>query len=89
MECNRNRVRNGIGQLPSGQAVKRFCWNAQQIFHKAETAKLKYSEVLKQAGEFLQAYLFAVGPGFSDTTGDADKEKALTEARAWWSAIIR
>jgi phospholipid/cholesterol/gamma-HCH transport system substrate-binding protein len=83
-EDSTDLTKNGIGQLPPEQAVKRFSWNAQQIFDKPDTAKLKDSKALNQAGEFLQANAFglAVVLGFSDMKGDADKEKTLTEARA-------
>jgi phospholipid/cholesterol/gamma-HCH transport system substrate-binding protein len=83
-EDSTDLTKNGISQLPSEQAVKRFSWNAQQIFDKPDTAKLKDSKALNQAGEFLQANPFglAVVLGFSDMKGDADKEKTLTEARA-------
>ncbi len=83
-EDSSDLTKYGIGQLPPDQAVKRFSWNAQQIFDKPDTAKLKDSKTLNQEGQFLQTNPFglAVVLGFSDMKGDADKEKTLTEARA-------
>ena len=83
-EDSSDLTKHQIAQLPSEPAVKRFTWNATGIFDKTDTAKLKDTRALKEAGDFLQSNPFgsAVVAGYSDMKGDSEDEKVLTEARA-------
>jgi phospholipid/cholesterol/gamma-HCH transport system substrate-binding protein len=86
-EDSADLTRNEIPQLPSEPAIKRFSWNGLKIFDKDDTAKLKDTKLLNEAGAFLQAnpFGFAVVAGYADK-GDSDQEKILTEAR---SMVVR
>jgi phospholipid/cholesterol/gamma-HCH transport system substrate-binding protein len=76
-------TKNEIAQLPSGAPAKLFSWQAQGIFEKEDTAKLKNGKTLNDAGAFLQSSPFglAVISAYADK-GDSAKLKVLTEARA-------
>ena len=82
-EDSADLTKNEIAQLPSEAAVKRFSWSGPKIFAKEDTAKLKDTKALNEAGTFLQANPFglAVVAGYSDK-GDSAQEKIVTEARA-------
>jgi len=57
---------------------------ARKLFDKADTAKLKNQKALDEAGRFLEQNRFglAVVAAYSGMTGDTQKERLLTEARA-------
>lgn len=76
-------TKHQIARLPPEPAVKEFSWNGSRIFDRTDTARLKDSRALKQAGEYLQANPFglAVVAGYADK-GGTDEDKILTEARA-------
>jgi phospholipid/cholesterol/gamma-HCH transport system substrate-binding protein len=82
-EDSTDLTKNEIAQLPSTPAVKRFSWSGPRIFEKDDTAKLKDTKALNEAGAFLQANPFglAVVAGYADK-GDSAQEKIVTEARA-------
>lgn len=82
-EDSADLTKNEIAQLPSEAAAKRFSWSGPKIFAKEDTAKLKDTKALNEAGTFLQANPFglAVVAGYSDK-GDSAQEKIVTEARA-------
>jgi hypothetical protein len=86
-EDSADLTKNEIPQLPSEPAIKRFSWNGVKIFDKDDTAKLKDTKLLNEAGAFLQAnpFGFAVVAGYADR-GDSEEEKILTEAR---SMVVR
>jgi phospholipid/cholesterol/gamma-HCH transport system substrate-binding protein len=77
-------MKNAISQLPDQPYSKRFVFDAGKIFDSADSAKLKSQKTLNEAGQFLQTHPFglAVVAASTDMTGDTDKDRVLTEARA-------
>jgi phospholipid/cholesterol/gamma-HCH transport system substrate-binding protein len=77
-----------ISRLPTEPAVKKFEYDAKQIFDKPDTAKLKNQKPLNEAGKFLQdnKYGLAVVVAYTSMKGDSEKDRVLTEAR---SMIVR
>jgi phospholipid/cholesterol/gamma-HCH transport system substrate-binding protein len=76
--------KHDIPQLPPDPVAKRFTYDAKELFDKPDTAKLKKSNVLKDAGAYLEGNSFgvAVVASYTDMKGDTDKDRVLTEARA-------
>ena len=72
-----------ISKLPSEPPIKKFVYDARQIFDKPDTAKLKNEKLLNEAGKFLEGNQFglAVVVGYTGMKGDTDKERLLTQAR--------
>jgi len=62
----------------------RFDYDAKQIFAKPDTAKLKDTKALDEAGQFLQQNKFGlvVISASAGMKGDSDKERGVTEAQA-------
>ncbi len=81
-------AKHEIAQLPPGPCQKTFTFEAKQLFHNSDTAKLDDNKPLKQVGQFLQTNQFglAVVVAHGSMKGDADKEQQLTQARA---AVVR
>lgn len=77
-----------IAQLPKEPPVKKFEYDAKQIFDKPDTAKLKGQKPLAEAGKFLEENKFglAVVAAYSSMKGDSEKDRVLTEAR---SMVVR
>jgi outer membrane protein OmpA-like peptidoglycan-associated protein len=77
-----------ISRLPQGPSVKKFQYDAKQIFDKPDTAKLKNQKILNEAGTYLQdnKYGLAVIAAYTSMKGDSEKDRVLTEAR---SMVIR
>jgi outer membrane protein OmpA-like peptidoglycan-associated protein len=76
-------TKNRISQLPSQPSSKEFTFDAKQIFDKSDSAKLTHSKALNQAGKFLEQNKFSlVVVAASTETGDTDKDRVLTQARA-------
>src|SRR6266404_340244 len=77
-----------IPKLPAGPESKRFAYDAQKIFDKRDTAKLKNEKILDEAGRYLEANKFgmAVVVAYTGMKGDAEKDRVLTEAR---SMVVR
>src|SRR6266568_4476789 len=76
--------KNEISQLPDQSAEKKFNYEAQKIFDKPDTAKIKNDKTLKDAGDFLQNNRFGlvVVAAYTDMKGDSQQDRLLTEARA-------
>ena len=76
--------KNEVSQLPDQPPEKKFAYEANKIFDKPETAKLKNDKTLNDAGEYLQNNRFgvAVVAAYTDMKGDSQKDRLLTEARA-------
>jgi outer membrane protein OmpA-like peptidoglycan-associated protein len=72
-----------IGSLPQEPYIKKFTYDAKQIFDKPDTAKLKSPKTLDEAGKFLASNKFgtAVVVAYTGGKGDSEKDKTLTEAR--------
>ena len=77
-----------ISRLPQGPPVKKFQYDAKQIFDKPDTAKLKNQKMLNEAGKYLQdnKYGLAAIVAYTSMKGDSEKDRVLTEAR---SMVIR
>src|SRR5437870_12261125 len=52
--------KNEVSQLPDQPPEKKFAYEANKIFDKPETAKLKNDKTLNDAGEYLQNNRFGV-----------------------------
>jgi phospholipid/cholesterol/gamma-HCH transport system substrate-binding protein len=81
-------TKHEISQLPRGPVLKTFSYDSKQIFDKPDTAKLKDSKVLTEAGKFLEAQKFglAVVAASAGMKGDSEESRRLTEAR---SMVVR
>jgi phospholipid/cholesterol/gamma-HCH transport system substrate-binding protein len=77
-----------ISRLPNEPAIKKFEYDAKQIFDKPDTAKFKSQKALNEAGKFLQENKFglAVVVAYTSMKGDSEKDRVLTEAR---SMVVR
>jgi phospholipid/cholesterol/gamma-HCH transport system substrate-binding protein len=81
-------AKNQIPNLPDGTPMKTFTYDPKSLFDKIDTAKLKNEKSLADAGKFLAGNEFGVAVivVYAGLTGDAQKDLALTQARA---AVIR
>jgi outer membrane protein OmpA-like peptidoglycan-associated protein len=77
-------TRHAISKLPAKTPIKTFVYDAADLFDKQDSAKLKNAKTLNETGEFLQGNKFglAVVVASSEMTGDSDKDRVLTQARA-------
>jgi outer membrane protein OmpA-like peptidoglycan-associated protein len=73
-----------IAQLPKEPSEKQFTYDAGKLFEKPDSAKLKDTKALSQAGKYLEQDHFglAVVTANMGMKGDTDKNRPLTEARA-------
>jgi outer membrane protein OmpA-like peptidoglycan-associated protein len=76
-------AKHEISTLPAGPPSQRFTYDAQKLFDKPDSARLKNEKLLNDAGKFLQDNNFglAVVASYTGMKGDSDKERTLTEAR--------
>jgi phospholipid/cholesterol/gamma-HCH transport system substrate-binding protein len=83
-EDSASLTKNEIPQLPSGDPLKTFTYESQQLFEKVDTAKPKNQKSLRPAGQFLADNEFGVAVVVVSTSmaGDTDKDLVLTQARA-------
>jgi len=83
-EDSADLTKHEIPQLPAAVATKNFTYQAAKLFDNPETAKLKSTKALNEAGKFLETNVFglAVVSAFTDMKGDTEKNRLLTEARA-------
>jgi outer membrane protein OmpA-like peptidoglycan-associated protein len=74
-----------IAAVPAGTPSQKFPFDAKQLFDKPDSAKLKNSKLLNAAGQYLQEHKFdsAVIVATAGMKGDSEKQKVLTEARAF------
>jgi outer membrane protein OmpA-like peptidoglycan-associated protein len=76
-------TKNRISQLPSQPSSKEFGYEAQKIFGKSDNAKLAKGKALNQAGQYLEQNKFKLAiVAASSDTGDTDRDRVLTQARA-------
>ena len=77
-------TKDAIAQLPAATPARRFTYDSEKVFDKADTAKLKKPKLLDDAGRFLENSRFglAVIAVSADMKGDSDKDRLLTQARA-------
>jgi phospholipid/cholesterol/gamma-HCH transport system substrate-binding protein len=73
-----------IRSLPNAPPAKTFVYAAQELFDKADTAKLRHEKSLDQVGEFLQATPFglAIVTAYTGPEGEKAKNLELAQARA-------
>lgn len=73
-----------IEKLPGGAPLKKFSYDAKQVFDKPDAAKLKNEKTLNAAGEYLQAQKFGlvVITAAADMKGDSEKDRITTQAQA-------
>ena len=77
-------AKNEITQLPQTAPLKTFTFESKLLFDKVDTAKPKNQKSLRAAGQFLADTEFGVAVVVvsTGTTGDAQKDLVLTQARA-------
>src|SRR5271157_268661 len=83
-ESSLELAKNEIPQLPQTAPLRTFSFDAKQLFDKVDTAKPKNQKSLRAAGQFLADTEFGVAVVVvsTGTTGDAQKDLVLTQARA-------
>ena len=76
---------HAVAQLPKDQPLKSFQLDPKDLFDKADSTKLKNQKNLDAAGQYLQSqkFGFAVITSSTGSTGDTDKQLALSDARAY------
>ncbi len=87
-EDSTDLARDEITNLPVAPPLKTFTYDPKSLFDQIDTAKLKNSQSLAEAGKFLADNEFgvAVVAVYTGMTGDTQKDLVLTQARA---AVIR
>jgi outer membrane protein OmpA-like peptidoglycan-associated protein len=76
-------TQHAISRLPAGARAKEFGYEAKEIFDKPDGAKLKNKKPLDEAGKYLEENAFGLAVvACSESKGDTDKVRVLTEARA-------
>ena len=77
-------AKDEIARLPQGTPLKTFTYEAEQLFSKVDTAKLKNQKSLDAAGDFLADTDFglAVVVAYTGMEGDTEKSLVLTQGRA-------
>lgn len=73
-----------IARLPEGSPTQRFVFDAQQLFDKPDTAKLKDEKALDGPGKFLEGNDFGLAVVLASTgvKGDSMTNRVLSQARA-------
>ena len=71
--------------MPKEQPVKSFQFDPKNLFDKPDSSKLKNEKNLDAAGQYLQSqkFGFAVITSSTGSTGDTDKQLALSDARGY------
>ena len=74
-----------VPDLPKQAGIKNFDYNPKDLFDKPDAAKLKNEKNLDAAGQFLQSQKFGLAVVVVTTgrKGDSDKDRVLSEARAF------
>ena len=77
-------TQDAISKLPKSPYLKKFVFDAKNIFDKPDNAKLKSEKTLTEAGRFLEGNPFglAIVVASNGMKGDTDEAQTLTEARA-------
>jgi len=77
-------TKHAISQLPKQPYSRKFSYEAEKLFHKPGTAKLKDKRVLEEAGRYLEANPFAlvVVSAYAGMKGDSEETRKLTQAQA-------
>ena len=74
-----------ISQIPAETPQKEFTYDGRQIFDKPDSAKLKNEKKLDEAGEYIESQkpALVVIEASMGPIGDADKDRQLSESRAF------
>jgi outer membrane protein OmpA-like peptidoglycan-associated protein len=76
-------TQHAISSLPARAHAKEFDYETREIFDKPDGAKLKNKKPLDEAGKYLEENAFGLAVvASSESKGDTDKVRVLTEARA-------
>ena len=76
-------TKHAISRLPAGAPTKEFDYDTKEVFDKPDGAKLKNKRPLDEAGKYLEENRFGLAiVASSESKGDTDKVRVLTEARA-------
>jgi outer membrane protein OmpA-like peptidoglycan-associated protein len=76
-------TQHAISRLPARARAKEFDYETREIFDKPDGAKLKNKKPLDEAGKYLEENRFGLAVvASSESKGDTDKVRVLTEARA-------
>ncbi len=76
-------TQHAISRLPARARTKGFEYDTNEIFDKPDGAKLKNKKPLDEAGKYLEENTFGLAVvASSESKGDTDKARVLTEARA-------
>ena len=76
-------TQHAISGLPARARAKEFGYETREIFDKPDGAKLKNKKPLDEAGKYLEENRFGLAVvASSESKGDTDKVRVLTEARA-------
>jgi phospholipid/cholesterol/gamma-HCH transport system substrate-binding protein len=77
-------IKYEISRLPTQGYIREFVYDAQRMFDKSDSAKLRNQKALNEAGKFLEANKFglAVVVAYTRMQGDTDKDRVLAQARA-------
>jgi outer membrane protein OmpA-like peptidoglycan-associated protein len=76
-------TQHAISRLPARARTKDFDYDTKEIFDKPDGAKLKNKKPLDEAGKYLEENTFGLAVvASSESKGDTDKVRVLTEARA-------
>jgi phospholipid/cholesterol/gamma-HCH transport system substrate-binding protein len=84
-EDSADLTKDEIAKLPSGPIEKTFAYDSKELFDKPDSAKFSRPKSLSDAGSYLQTGNFsqAVIAASTGMKGDSDKDRQLTEARAY------
>jgi outer membrane protein OmpA-like peptidoglycan-associated protein len=76
-------TQHAISRLPARALTKEFDYETREIFDRPDGAKLKNKKPLDEAGKYLEENTFGLAVvASSESKGDTDKARVLTEARA-------
>ena len=77
-------TKHAVSSMPAGNPLGDYTLDASKLFGKGDSAKLKSTKALEQAGHFLESHPFGVAVVAVSTgpTGETEKSRKLAEARA-------
>jgi outer membrane protein OmpA-like peptidoglycan-associated protein len=76
-------TQHSVPRLPTRTPTKEFDYDSREIFDKPDNTRLKNKKPLDEAGKYLEENTFGLAVvASSESKGDTDKIRVLTEARA-------
>ena len=84
-EDSADLTKYAIAKLPTEPPQKVFSFDSKNIFDKPDSAKLKHQQSLNDSGKYLETQPFGLAVIASSTgmRGDSDKDRKLSQARAY------